>query len=131
MTVCGRGFRITLLLFEALWLNVIVPGHQRGIVRLPGDACVNCSQPSEDPPCCQTKEQPKSNDCPTRGDPAEHCAICHFAAMLMVPPAIEPSPPPHGLLELLPIPEATPFISPSLLMTYDGRAPPANSSCSA
>ena len=122
--MCGRCFRILLLLFEALWLNVIVPGHQRGAVPLPGEKCAACEAQVAD--CCpdhSTDPAPPAKE-KGRGDPAQHCAICYFAARLCVPSVIDLSPPPLRLVEQLPFPaphtrDAAPFIP-----SYYERGPP-------
>lgn len=119
----GRAFRITFLLFEALWLNVIVPGHQRGIVSLPGTACPNCAPSEPVEPCC-ADEKPAPKECPIPGDPAKQCAICHFAAMLTIPPPIDLSAPSLGLLEFLPVPAAGISRHASFRVTRYERGPP-------
>jgi hypothetical protein len=120
--MCGRGFRILLLVFEALWLNVIVPGHHRGAVPLPGEECAACQTQVAD--CCPEHSGHRAPPAKPRGDPAQHCAICYFSARLCPPPAIDFSPPPLRLIAQLPFPaphirDAAPFIP-----SYYGRAPP-------
>ena len=114
--------RIFLLLFEALWLNVVVPGHQRGVVPLPGERCVACASPKDT--CCPDAGERRE---PARSKPvdrAAHCAICYFAARLSPPPVIDFTPPRPQLVGLaqVPPPAARPTIP--FLPTYDGRAPP-------
>lgn len=119
----SRAFRVALLVFEALWLTVIVPGHQRGIVRLPGENCPACEAQTAAPDCCQKQPAPVGHK--PAGDPAQHCAICYFAARLCTPPVIDLSPPPLRLVASLPVPAAHARESFPILPTYDGRAPPA------
>ena len=123
----SRAFRVALLVFEALWLNVIVPGHQRGVVRLPGESCPACEADSAPRECCHAQATRQS--IPTKhkpaGDPAQHCAICYFAARLCTPPVIDLSPPPLRLVEQLPVPAAHTRESFKVRPTYYGRAPPA------
>lgn len=124
----SRAFRVALLVFEALWLNVIVPGHQRGIVRLPGESCPACEADTRVRECCHTqttKESVPAKHNPA-GDPAQHCAICYFAARLCTPPVIDLSPPPLRLAEQLPFPAAHIRESSQVFPTYYGRAPPAD-----
>jgi hypothetical protein len=115
--------RIALLLFEALWLNVIVPGHRRGIVPLPGEACWSCAAQASTTRACCTDPLPRKH-APLPGDPAEHCAICHFAAMLMAPPAIGFELPPLGLLKRVDVPVAGDVYVAAPLIFYDRRGPP-------
>jgi hypothetical protein len=121
-----RGLSIALLVFEALWLNVIVPGHTRGIVPLPGSACPRCQaklalaghdglgtsrqHPDDQKPC---------------GDPAGNCAICHFAVRLTLPPVIDLTPPRLQLIATCPVARAVAPCSLHPKLTYHGRAPPA------
>jgi hypothetical protein len=120
----SRTARAVVLAFQALWLNVVLPGHQRGVVALPGSACANCQLALSAP--CQHGSASGTSDSnkPAPGDPASHCAICHFAAMLSLPPVIDLSPPAHGFLELRPIPIVERLVSLPFPATYDGRAPP-------
>lgn len=121
----SRGLRVAILLLQAVWFNAIVPGHQRGMVALPGETCAAC-QPDTDA-CCPEMAAPKppQRKAPASGDPASHCAICHFAAALSTPPAIEFSPPPLTFLQS--IEPAVVERAAAVLFTtpYDGRAPPA------
>src|SRR5437016_2250439 len=89
----GRAARIALALFQALWLNVIVPGHRRGMVALPGE-CATCQIVSRAPEiCCKGTGSHQSHRKPTGGgDPAARCAICFFAARLTSPPAVTTAP---------------------------------------
>jgi hypothetical protein len=117
----SRAARIAVLLFQALWLNVILPGHRRGIVALPGSECESCRLACA--PACHHSPGDSKDSVPV--DPAAHCAICHFAAMLSLPPAIEVAPTTHRFLELRPAPIIERSASVPFPGTYDGRAPPA------
>lgn len=85
------------LVWFALWMSVIMPGHTRGVVRLPGME----KTASEGSSCCcgdgqsacetstagdlagQTEDD---NDAPP--DPAKCCAVCYFNATLNTPPPL-------------------------------------------
>jgi hypothetical protein len=120
----SRALRVAILLLQAVWINAIVPGHRRGEVALPGETCA-AYQPHASSCCAEMAEIPPArHKAPRSGDPASHCAICHFAAALATPPAITLSPPPLTFLESiepLVVERATAvlFVAP-----YDGRAPP-------
>ncbi len=73
---------VALILFESLWLNVIVPGHTRGIVLVPG------AQPVVLLPCCAAREEHQKSHDPTPEERGQ-CAICNFAAHLTVPATID------------------------------------------
>lgn len=82
--------RITVLLWFAAWMVVVIPGHTRGIVKLPGAEqaqqadTASCCKPK--PACCDTEHE---GDCPDRpSDPAKHCAICFLKARLSDPPPV-------------------------------------------
>jgi hypothetical protein len=91
-----------LLVFQALFLNVIVPGHTRGVITLSGKnslasmadlGCPFCSGP--------LKNDPKK--APSRQDQSE-CAICHLAVRLTIAPVIDFRLGELGLLEIIPPP---------------------------
>jgi len=120
-----RTLRIALLLFQALWLNVIVPGHQRGVVALPGERCAACERPERSTSeCCDMKEGGKREDVPPKGDPALHCAICYFAARVTPPDYVDLTPPPLRFSHQVPVPTAEIRTSIELVPTYEGRGPP-------
>jgi len=119
--------RILILLFEALWLNVIVPGHRRGMVPLPGESCeaMGMAGASSARACCEHRSNGQST--PThQGDPAQHCAICYFAARLTVPPPIDFAPRPTALAERIKPIAPVVAVSFAFPATYDGRGPPMN-----
>ena len=125
-----RATRIALLAFEALWLNVIVPGHSRGAVGLPGESCPLCpavavSSDSVTPKCCDRGSTPDSRDSHPARDPAAHCSICHFAARATPPPVIDFTPPKPEILAIRPTASMSALYSRPPAPTYLGRAPPA------
>ncbi|MFI4859096.1 MAG: hypothetical protein ACIAXF_00300 [Phycisphaerales bacterium JB063] len=78
--------RWLVLLWFALWMGVVMPGHTRGVVRLPGMA------DTQDAPscCCNTDSTcdlgAQDEDAPA--DPAKCCAVCYFNATLNTPPPL-------------------------------------------
>lgn len=123
----GRSFRIALLVVQALWLNVIVPGHRRGVIALPGEHCQDggCQIAQLDGCCDMPGPSGKSNQSNDKRDPAQHCLICYFAARVTAPPVVDFTLPPLQLLEQLPPPLPAQVTSYTTIATYDGRAPPA------
>ncbi|HEX3358008.1 MAG TPA: hypothetical protein VHS31_13635 [Tepidisphaeraceae bacterium] len=111
----GRLLRVALLLVEALFFNVIIPGHTRGSIQLPGSPSASC--------CCES-QQSGHRSLPNDKTRTENCAICNFAARLTIPPAIDFAPPPTGLLEILPPPARETIQIASFCAVYFGRAPP-------
>lgn len=86
-----RGTSIILLLFQALWLNVVLPGHTRGIVQMPqpSDASDSC--------CAGPKKAAEDDTSHERQERAANCAVCFFAARMTVAAAIDLRPPPLEL----------------------------------
>ena len=121
-----RWFSLAIALFEAFFLNVVVPGHQRGVVQLPGSdsssgqSCPFC--------CCGQNSSPansklsQDNNSPKR---AGTCAICAFAAHLSVPPVFNFSLAPLMPLGPLEIRGASLPIAGSVQLPFNERGPPA------
>ena len=109
-----RGGIIALVVFQSLWLTVILPGHTRGAITLPG-------YKADADKCCK-HETPKQ-EAPSK-DRASHCAVCFFAARLSMPVAIDMAP--QELARCgqheAPVPEIVASLE--LQLTYLGRAPP-------
>jgi hypothetical protein len=113
-------FRRTVSIFLAsylfIWFAVIIPGHRRGIITVPGttptcDCCCCCDQTAASP-----HAPPQSS---------KNCAICYFAAHLDIPPVADLSLPPMGLVDRLDPPAAERGIQRIVLMPYHSRGPPA------
>lgn len=123
----SRILRLTVLALQAVWFNVIVPGHRRGVVALPGETCPACHADAE--ACCpdMADPPPAHPKAPPAGDPASHCAICHFAAALSVPPAIDFAPPALELLDRIEPAVVERAAAVTFHVPYDGRAPPSAS----
>src|SRR4051794_40481762 len=100
-----RPGHLALLLFQAIWLNVIVPGHTRGVVALPGADCQACDAAAASLPtrasCCDSSPTRSQRQTPNPSGRASRCAVCAFAARLTVPPVIDLTPPALGFLERL------------------------------
>jgi hypothetical protein len=118
-----RWLCVVLAIFEGFWLNVVVPGHKRGIVQMPGaSAGVAC-------PCCccdqpQNSGQTGGSKKDSPGGPAGTCAICNFAAHLSVPPVIDFTPPPLKLIGPAAPQCARRAIARITRVPFDGRGPP-------
>jgi hypothetical protein len=124
----SRALRIAILLFEAVWLNIIVPGHTRGIVafRSGTDDCPICPACATRStcPCCAGKVPAGSPRNPTPVD-RSNCAICQFMASLSLPPVYDYRPAAMQPLELLPIPQPPSRMSVTLIDGDHCRGPPA------
>jgi hypothetical protein len=117
-----RSIRWSLILFQLLWLNVILPGHTRGSITIPGSK-PSCGQVSNSGSgCCSAKAKQKSES-PTP-EQKSRCAFCYFAMGMSTPPVVEFNHQLFGLLTLLPIPPPEVAESPCIVLPYHGRAPP-------
>ena len=114
-----RATTIALVIFQSLWLNVVLPGHTRGAITLPGyEASSGSSQG-----CCKPQDH-DSRDSNKPTDRAAHCAICFFAARLTLPDVIDLNPAPLGLAGDAPDESRDSIASIDLRLTYLGRGPP-------
>ena len=120
MFVRWRPIHLGLLLLQAFWLNVVLPGHQRGLVLLPGPALQGGSHCAEHQSshCCTKKDKSDSSDRKAR------CAVCAFAARLTVPPAPMLAPTPLELRPEVASGTLATLFSSDLALTYWGRGPP-------
>lgn len=127
-TLFGLRWRpgiLALILFQALWLNVIVPGHTRGIVTLPGFEPASCEAEPSSHDCCAGSRRSEPSDDPQPGDGrAANCAICFFAARLTLPTTIDLTPAPLELLEIRDLPAGQTVVSLDAIPAYLGRGPP-------
>jgi len=128
----SRAFRIAMIVFQAVWLNAILPGHTRGIVTLPGgpDDCASCALAAGTATdhCCPTADRdghPVDGKAPISPGRAWRCAICHFAARLTVPPVIDLRPPALELAAVRPIEPSHRCVSLRFVPPYDACGPPA------
>ncbi|HYO11029.1 MAG TPA: DUF2946 family protein [Tepidisphaeraceae bacterium] len=120
---------ILLLLFEALWLNVVLPGHTRGAVALAGGGCGATSIDS----CCSparsaagsTAAGGRSEAPDPSGDRASRCAVCAFAAKLTTPVDLDLRLPPLARVATLAVPAPPAVPTCDLHAAHYGRAPPA------
>jgi len=81
------------LVWFTLWMGVVMPGHTRGVVRLPG---MENTQSAAAQCCCDTAgtcdmtdataESATEDDTPA--DPAKCCAVCYLNATLNTPPPV-------------------------------------------
>lgn len=130
-TLRSRPLRLVILAFQALWLNAIVPGHTRGVVQVAGSECQACGQAPDRPvarPCCHpgAAAARDARRVPLPADPASHCAICHFAAMLSPAIAVDFTHPPLAAVAWVQALPARAAVRAQVFPTYLGRAPPVS-----
>lgn len=107
--------------FMLLWFAVIVPGHQRGVLTVPGS--------DARPACCSRTGRMtvlKSGEKPQRApaDPAKHCALCRFTATLDAPATPVLDVPESELLDILPIERGGRAWVEPFVCVRQSRAPP-------
>lgn len=121
------------ILWLALWFGVIVPGHKRGLVLLPGGNDTPPATTASDKPCPLAAVMATNGSCcpssspskaPAPGTPVTHCAICYLTGVLDVPPTPDLAHKPLELLQLLAWPTPEVVISAATTHTHPGRAPP-------
>lgn len=124
----SKTFRILFLSFLCLWFGVIVPGHERGQIKLPGTPDVSAVKS-----CCAMRggslvmmdftSDPDRKPKPTRED-QKRCAMCQLIATLQV------AHPPRlilfkmGLLAITPPQRSMGVSHPAYCGSICGRAPP-------
>ena len=109
-------------MYQAFFLNVVLPGHTRGAITTDGKhtpaRCCCCGGGAADHgPANKGPAEPSRRD-------RDHCAICDFAAGLTSVPVVVLTLPPLGLLDLLPVPPPAVDESRDLLPTYLACGPP-------
>jgi len=112
-----RALRIFLLLLATVWYGAILPGHERGIVQLPGaqthDGC-----------CVGDKPVGRAGE-PVPVRSPSNCAVCKFMGTLSAAPPPDLGIAPLGPTEVAPALTPTTLVSLRVIPTYLGRAPPA------
>ena len=112
-----------LLVYQALFLNVVLPGHSRGAVTLDGRHTADLKPCC----CCGGSGDPSAGHpgpaVPSRRD-REHCAICQFAAGLSPAPFLHVTLAPAGLLDRLPDPPPDRAVPADPALTYLACGPP-------
>jgi hypothetical protein len=117
-----RASVLALVIFELIWLNVIIPGHTRGCVTMP----CGCSEasPAAACPLCAAADAKGSHHSPTPTD-REHCALCFFAAHLSIPPVIDLSAPKLRFLNYVGAQSAKHLFARYVILPFDGTGPPS------
>lgn len=108
--------------FVLLWFAVIVPGHQRGTLRLPGgDAISSCCKMKSGRMTVDHGEQQPRESTPT---PVRDCAICQFTLTLDAPPLPDLFTPESQPLAILPVERTGRSDVEPLLDIWRERGPP-------
>jgi hypothetical protein len=121
-----RAGVIALLLFQATFLNIVMPGHLRGVVTLTGRSSSERIGDLVCGGCCAKKASKTPAKQPTRQERAD-CAICSIAAHLMTPPVVDLALTDHGPAFLNPESAPQRVESATYVHTYDACGPPVRS----
>ena len=118
-----RFGRIIFIAFQAVWLNVLIPGHTRGCMLLPGSQCedsiCHLAHGGDVKPCCEHSKQPAT---PAK---TQNCAICNLAANLVTPPPFQLILPPLVLLHFIGDGRAHSLVAREVLVPFFSCGPPA------
>jgi hypothetical protein len=107
-----------------VFLNLVIPGHRRGVVPLSGAASANGISDIGCSLCSHWPAPPLAPGKAPKPGPPAFCAICSIAAHLMLPPAFEVLLAALGLLMCLGVLAPARVSKPRLIPAYFGRAPP-------
>lgn len=131
----SRSLRILLIGIFSLWFGIIVPGHERGAIRVAGantnatgDAsCHTVAKSTCDHCPTQSSHSSQSSDQPVKApaDPSQHCAICKFIGLLDAPIVIQFELPTVELMGMLDPPALRSIAALSVLSIDRGRGPPS------
>lgn len=113
-----RFFTLGLILFQLVWFNLIVPGHQRGMMLVPG---TDASRRS----CCSGGDERSSHKPMTPEQRAQHCAICYFCGHIGMPPSVTMAPVSLGLLCKVQPDRQDDLCARRVLLPFDCCGPPA------
>src|SRR6476659_2165203 len=88
-----RFCAILLIIFQTVFLNIVVPGHLRGVVTVSGKSSVKGLGDLVCGGCCSKRTESKTHRDGEQGKPTpkdrKECAICFVAATLSNPVAID------------------------------------------
>jgi DUF2946 family protein len=116
--VRSKSLRIFLAGFMLIWFGVIIPGHTRGQISVPGSNC-GCDCCACNSAATHATEAPNSQP-----NKSSHCAICDFAAHITLPPPMDLTLAPLGLAYRIdrPAPRLAPVVR--IQLVRHDRAPP-------
>ena len=120
--------RYLVIAWTILWFAVIVPGHQRGAILLPGSAGAGSSPTDQSPQvrlpsCCATQETKGKN--PVPAPLRSGCAVCDQVAKTTPPIEYNFKPLFMAFLEIAPPAKVFTLSDVQFLPTPEARGPPA------
>jgi hypothetical protein len=122
-----RTLRWTFILFQFVWLNIVTPGHIRGLVTV-GNEARSESAKSSTHGCCHADGPADSSDSSKAPAPTDeqkrNCAVCFFAAGLTLPPVFVFEHSLQGEVGRVAIPAPEQIVVRQHAPAFHGRAPP-------
>jgi hypothetical protein len=119
----SKSVSIFLLLFQTIFLSVIVPGHARGVITLSGKIA-SVSLADFGCPLCREGHKNDPKKAPSQQDRSE-CAICHLAIRITTSPPVDFRLGELTLLEVVDPPAAEAVPVNVAVSTQFCRGPPA------
>jgi hypothetical protein len=117
--------QIAILVFAVTWFALVLPGHQRGLIKVPPTQAAAAAESS----CCASECEPtapgEDTDAPAE-DPVRTCAICNVIAMMLELAAHEPPPAPPQLTDMIDPPAPVAVQTVKWLTVLSDRGPPAD-----
>ena len=119
-----RGCCWSIILFQFLWLNVVIPGHTRGMITVPG-SFANCApEPSAEVCCPITAGGDRDNENTPTPEQRRCCAVCYVAAGYTLPPIFQIDLTPADLIHDAPQRAVTQVASHHTPLPYFPNGPP-------
>lgn len=114
-----RSLRLILGLYVLAWFNLVVPGHTRGMLAIPGVESVRAGEA-----CCPTHTPGEKSSRPS-SDQKANCAVCFVAATYTLPPIFVFHVEPMELIQTLDQPTIAQLCSREYPAPYWPIGPPA------
>lgn len=114
----------SLILFQFLWLNVIIPGHTRGAITIPDSSSAGGETAAADTCCAVPASPADGEDGRPTPDERRRCAVCYLAAGYTIPPVFTIDLAPVGLIACIPLRAAAQVASRHIPLPYFPAGPP-------
>ena len=122
----GRWFHKTMLAAAVLWFGMVLPGHERGAIRVPGAQSKSADTTACERTCChRTSSNPDERGIPESPiDSGGDCAVCHLIGTLDTPTPPILAPVQADLIALVATAPTRSVATIESPFRHSGRAPP-------
>jgi hypothetical protein len=129
-----HAFKISLLVFQCVWMLFVLPGHTRGLITLTKATPASAAGDKASHSCCSIDDAPVDDASGKAGTQKPHeptqqqkqdCAVCYHARGLSPTPVFDFDPQPTDVTVLARLFEPTKIHRTILEPPYDALAPPA------